>query len=61
MYSIAVDLSWLVCLVLSSKEENILDQYYEVHLQRILPLHQATPAPVVFLLAGCLLSLPSYT
>ena len=26
VYNIAVDLSWLVCLVLSSKEENILDQ-----------------------------------
>jgi hypothetical protein len=54
VYGIAVLLSGLACMVLSSKEEKILDQYYKVHIQRILKLHQATPAPVVFLLAGCL-------
>ena len=32
----------------------MLDQQYKVHIQRLLRLHQATPAPVVFFLAGCL-------
>ena len=31
-----------------------MDQHYKVHLQRLLKLHQATPAPVVYFLAGCL-------
>jgi len=47
-------LSGLASLVLTSKEEKILDKYYKVHLQRLLRLHQATPTPVVFFLAGCL-------
>ena len=38
VYGIAVLLSGLACLVLSSKEEKILDQYYKVHIQRILKL-----------------------
>ena len=54
VYRCSVILSGLASLILSSKEENILDQYYKVHLQRLLKLHQATPALVVFLLAGCL-------
>ena len=54
VYGISVLLSGLASLILSSKEEKILDQYYKVYLQRLLKLHQATPAPVVFLLAGCL-------
>jgi hypothetical protein len=41
-------------LILSSKEESLLNQQYKVHLQRLLRLHQATPDPVVFFLAGCL-------
>ena len=44
----------MASLVLSSKEEEMLDQHYKVYIQRLLRLHQATPAPVVFLLAGCL-------
>ena len=32
----------------------MLDQHYKVYIQRLLRLHQATPAPVVFFLAGCL-------
>ena len=31
-----------------------MDQHYKVHLQRLLKLHQATPAPVVYFLAGSL-------
>jgi hypothetical protein len=54
VYGSSVLLSGLASLILSSKEEKILDQYYKVHLQRLLKLHQATPTPVVFLLAGCL-------
>ena len=54
VYGSSVLLSGLASLTLSSKEERILDQYYKVHIQRLLKLHQATPAPVVFLLAGCL-------
>ena len=54
MYGISVLLSGLASLFLYSKEEKLLDQYYKVHLQRLLKLHQATPAPVVYFLAGCL-------
>ena len=54
VYVLPVLLSGLASLVLSSKEETLLHQRYKVHVQRLLRLHQATPAPVVFLLAGCL-------
>ena len=54
----SVLLSGLASLILTSKEEKLLNQHYKVHLQRLLKLHQATPAPVVFFLAGCL-PLPS--
>ena len=54
IYGRPVLLSGLASLVLSSKEENILDQHYKVHLQRLLKLHQSTPAPVIYFLAGCL-------
>ena len=54
VFAAPVILSGLASLVLTIKEENILDQHYKVHLQRLLRLHQATPAPVVFFLAGCL-------
>ena len=49
IYVVSVLLSGLASLVLSSKEEKLLDQYYKVHIQRVLRLHQATPAPVGFL------------
>ena len=52
MYGISVILSGLATLTLSSKEEKLLNQYYKVHLQKLLKSHQATPAPVVFFLAG---------
>ena len=54
IYCVSVLLSGMASLILSDKEEKILDQHYKVHLQRLLKLHQATPAPVVFFLAGCL-------
>ena len=54
LYATPVLLSGLASLVLSNKQENLLDHYYKVHIERLLKLHQATPAPVVFLLAGCL-------
>ena len=54
VFAVPVLLSGMACLVLSSKEENILEQHFKVHLQRLLRLHQATPAPVVYFLAGCL-------
>ena len=58
VYGLPVLLSGLASLVLSSKEEQMLDQHYKVYIQRLLRLHQATPAPVVFFLAGCLPLLP---
>ena len=54
VFAVPVLLSGLASLVLTSKEEKIIDQHYKVHLQRLLRLHQSTPAPVVFFLAGCL-------
>ena len=54
VFAIPVLLSGLASLVMSTKEENIIGQHHKVHLQRLLRLHQATPAPVVYFLAGCL-------
>ena len=54
VFAAPVLLSGLASLVLTSREEKIIDQHFKIHLQRLLRLHQATPAPVVFLLAGCL-------
>ena len=54
LYGLPVLLSGLASLVLTSKEEKMVGQHYKVHLERLLRLHQATPAPVVFLLASCL-------
>jgi hypothetical protein len=54
VYGVSVLLSGMASLVLTSKEEEMLDQHYKVYIQRLLRLHQATPAPVVFFLAGCL-------
>jgi hypothetical protein len=54
VYGLPVLLSGLASLVLSSKEEQMLDQQYKVYIQRLLRLHQATPAPAVFFMAGCL-------
>ena len=52
IYANPVLLSGLATLVLSRKEESILEHHYKVHLQRLLRLHEATPAPVVYTLAG---------
>ena len=54
VFCVSVLLSGLASLILTSREEKLLDQQYKVHLQRLLKLHQATPAPVVYFLAGCL-------
>ena len=54
VFAVPVLLSGLASLVLTTKEENMISQHHKVHLQRLLRLHQATPAPVVFFLAGCL-------
>ena len=54
VYCVSVLLSGMASLVLSDKEVKLMDQHYKVHLERLLKLHQATPAPVVFFLAGCL-------
>ena len=54
IFGIPVLLSGLASLCLLKSEENLLDQYFKQHLQRILKLHQSTPAPVVYLLAGSL-------
>ena len=55
VFAAPVLLSGLACLVLSRKEEKMLEQRYEVHLQRLIHLHYAIPAAVVYFLAGCLL------
>ena len=49
VYGVPVLLSGLASLVLSAKDERLLAHQYKVHLQRLLRLHQATPAPVVFI------------
>ena len=54
VYGVSVLLSGLASLVLTSSEEKMIDQSYKVYIQRLLRLHQATPAPGVFLIAGCL-------
>ena len=54
VFCVSVLLSGLASLILTCREEKLLDQHYKVHLQRLLKLHQATPAPVVYFLAGCL-------
>jgi hypothetical protein len=54
VFAVPVLLSGLASIVLTSKEEKIIGLHHKVHLQRLLRLHQSTPAPVIFLLAGCL-------
>ena len=54
IYGVSVLLSGLVSVVLSIKDERLLDMHFKVHLQRLLRLHQAITAPVVFFLSGCL-------
>jgi hypothetical protein len=54
VYCVSVLLSGMASIFLSDKEVKLMDQHYKVYLQRLLKLHQATPLPVVFFLAGCL-------
>ena len=54
VFCLSVLLSGMAGIMLTNKEEKLLDQHYKVHLQRLLKLHQATPAPVVYFLAGSL-------
>ena len=54
VFGVSVLLSGLASLVLTNKEESLLAGHFKIHIQRLLRLHQATPDPVVFLLAGCL-------
>ena len=54
VYGVPVLLSGIASLVLTTKEETMMSQHYKVHLERLLKLHQATPAPVVFMISGCL-------
>ena len=39
VYGVSVLLSGFPCIVLTSKEEKMIDQYYKVHLQKLLRLH----------------------
>ena len=41
-------------LVLSKQEKKVIDQHYQVTLQRLQKLHDKTPRSIVFLLAGSL-------
>ena len=54
VFAVPVLLSGLASILLTMKEEKIIGQHHKVHLQRLLRLHQSTPAPVIYLLAGCL-------
>ena len=54
IFGMPVLLSGMSSLILSKADENMLDLYYKVHIQRLLKLHQSTPAPVVHFLAGTL-------
>ena len=52
VFCLSVLLSGMASIILTNKEEKLLDMHYKVHLQGLLKLHQATPAPVVYFLAG---------
>ena len=54
LYGIPVMLSGLATMVLSKSEIATLDGHFKLHVERLLKLHQATPACVVWFLAGCL-------
>ena len=61
VYCMSVLLKDMASLILTSKEEKLLDQQYKVHLQRLLKLHQATPTPVLYFLTDVCLLLPRST
>ena len=52
IYGLPTLLSGMGALNLSVADEKLIDGYYKVHLQRILKLHQATPACFVYFAAG---------
>ena len=54
LYGIPVLLSGLATMILSTPEISSLDSHFKKHVQCLLKLHKATPAPVVWFLAGCL-------
>ena len=54
LYGVPVLLSGLGALVLSKAEEDSLDQHFKVSLESFQRLYKATPAPVVYFLAGSL-------
>ena len=53
LYGQPVLLSGLASLVLGKPELEALDHHHKVTLERLLRLYPCTPAPVVYLLAGC--------
>ena len=54
LYGVPVLMSGIASLVLKQSEVNILNQHYKTTLQNLLKLHDRTPDPVVFFLAGSL-------
>ena len=54
VYGLPVLLSGLSALVLKKSELETLDHHYKVSLERFQRLYKATPAPVVYFLAGSL-------
>ena len=54
LYGIPVMLSGLATMVLSKTETSLLDGHFKLHSERLLKLHKATPACVVWFLSGCL-------
>ena len=54
LYDSPVLLNGLSSLVLSKAEQTALDHHYKVNLERLQRLYKATPAPVVYFLAGSL-------
>ena len=54
LYGVPVLLSGLGALVMSKTEEDSLDQHFKVSLESFQRLYKATPAPVVYFMAGCL-------
>ena len=54
IYGLPVLLSSMNSLILTKKEESLLDQYYKIYLQQLLKLHYATPSCVIYSLSGSL-------
>ena len=54
LYGAPVLLSGLSSLILNKSEEESVHHHYKVSLERLQRLYKATPAPVVFFLAGSL-------